>query len=385
MRSCRFFRASSKLLICIFFLVTLFLCTTSLYAQSQSYLSIEDVKQKLELDIYWEPLTEELLLSKDELTASLSLDSQMITYSNHLPSFFPNALKKENGILMISQISFNDLARFFNRTNERKNEPTRDLKPTENTLYAKNGKHLNIQIDDIVGYRVGAILIDPGHGGRDAGCVGSYVENGKTHIVYEKNIALTVSLDLYNRLKKTYPDKKIILTRNGDYYPTLPERVKQANSIKVKENESILYISIHANASLNNRAQGFEVWYLPPEYRRNVLEKTDETKEIHTILNSMLEEEYTMESILMSKYVLDGLDQQIGNVSRNRGIKEEEYIVVKGVNMPSILVELGFVSNKEEAKRLCTPSYLDKCTTGIYNGLTSFIYQFESSKGFIAR
>jgi len=350
------------------------------FAASQSYLSVDEVKQKLDLDVYWEPLTEELLLSKGELTASLSLDSQIVFYSNKLFSSFSTTLKKEEGTLMISQASFDALSIFFNKI-----ERTFDItaKPTEDVVKAE--KYTKPQIDDMIGYRVGAILIDPGHGGRDAGCVGSYVENGKTHIVYEKNIALTVSLDLYNRLRKTYPDKKIMLTRNGDYYPTLPERVKKANSIKVKDNESVLYISIHANASLNNRAQGFEVWYLPPEYRRNVIEKTDETKEIHTILNSMLEEEYTMESILMSKYVLEGLDKQIGYVSRNRGIKEEEYIVVKGVNMPSILVELGFVTNKEEAKRLCDPSYLNKCTTGIYNGLTSFIYQFESSKGFIAR
>ncbi len=355
----------------------------SLYAASKAYLSIEEVRQKLALDIYWEPLTEELLLSKGELSASLSLDSQVVLYSNRLPSAFENALKKENGMLMINPGILDDLSRFFNKINEKRNEPR--VEPAKKEEYAKRNVPFKNHLDDMTGYRVGAILIDPGHGGRDAGCVGSYVENGKTHIVYEKNIALTVSLDLYNRLRKAYPDKKILLTRNGDYYPTLPERVKKANSIKVKDNESVLYISIHANASLNNRAQGFEVWYLPPEYRRNVIEKTDETKEIHTILNSMLEEEYTMESILMSKYVLDGLDKQIGNVSRNRGIKEEEYIVVKGVNMPSILVELGFVTNKEEAKRLCTPSYLDKCTTGIFNGLSSFIYQFESSRGFIAR
>lgn len=332
--------------------------------------------------MYWEPLTEELLLSKEDKSASLSLDSSLVCFSNRIFHSLPSTLKKENGVLMISQDSFEALSSFFDGTNSSELEKRQKIGKDEKEQ-SPQGKR--VQLDDLAGYKVGAILIDPGHGGRDAGCVGSYVENGKTHIVYEKNIALNVSLDLYNRLRKTYPEKKILMTRSGDYYPTLPERVKKANSIKVKDNESVLYISIHANGSLNNRAQGFEVWYLPPEYRRKVIEKTDETKEIHTILNSMLEEEYTMESILMSKYVLEGLDKQIGNVSRNRGIKEEEYVVVKGVNMPSILIELGFVTNKEEAKRLCNPAYLNKCTTGIYNGLVDFIYQFESSKGFIAR
>ena len=330
-------------------------------------MSIEDAKKTLDADIYWEPFTKELLFSKEDRSASLSLDSSFILYANMSYAFFENSLKLENNAVHISHECLASLASYFNTEKL-------DIQNIQEDIYH----------NDMQGYRVGAILIDPGHGGKDAGAVDSYVEGGKTHIVYEKNIALTVSLDLYKRLKTAYPDKKIELTRDGDYYPTLPQRVKKANSIKVKKNEAVLYISIHANASLNNRAHGFEVWYLPPEYRRTVIEKNEETKDIHAILNSMLEEEYTMESILMSKYVLDGLDKAIGHLSRNRGIKEEEYIVVKNVKMPSILIELGFVTNKEEAKRLSDPYYLKKCAEGIYNGLQSFIYQFESSRGFIA-
>ena len=326
-----------------------------IYAQNN--ITIREAKKHLNADVYWEPLTEELLFSKNDMTASILLDSNMILYSNMSYSVLTKPATLENGEVKISNECLKEIRNFFE----------------------------NIEVPTEIGYHVGAILIDPGHGGRDAGCVGSYTENGKTHILYEKNIALSISLDLYNRLKKTYPDKNIILTRNDDTYPTLPERVKMANSIKVNKNEAILYISIHANASLNNRAQGFEVWYLPPEYRRNLIDKDETPKDIHEILNSMLEEEYTMESVLMATAVLEGLNKEIGSVSRNRGIREEEYIVVKNVKMPSILVEVGFVSNKEEAKRLNTPSYLKKCTTGIYNGLVSFIYQFESSRGFIAK
>ena len=345
----------------------LFLFSSLLFAKPGSYVSIEDAKKTLDADIYWEPFTKELLFSKEERSASLSLDSSFILYANMSYAFFENSLKLENNAVHISHECLASLASYFNTEKL-------DIQNIQEDIYH----------NDMQGYRVGAILIDPGHGGKDAGAVDSYVEGGKTHIVYEKNIALTVSLDLYKRLKTAYPDKKIELTRDGDYYPTLPQRVKKANSIKVKKNEAVLYISIHANASLNNRAHGFEVWYLPPEYRRTVIEKNEETKDIHAILNSMLEEEYTMESILMSKYVLDGLDKAIGHLSRNRGIKEEEYIVVKNVKMPSILIELGFVTNKEEAKRLSDPYYLKKCAEGIYNGLQSFIYQFESSRGFIA-
>ncbi len=353
-----------SIFIALFFSFLLVNIWDVLSAENSLYVELEQAKNTLDASLYFEPLSGELLFSKNELSASLSLDSSLLFYSDASCIFLKNPPKKEGGKILISKESMQELKKFFNIREKREK--------------IEGGK-------ESFGYTVGAILIDPGHGGKDPGCVGSYTENGKNKIVYEKDIALSVSLNLYNKLKKTYPDKNIQLTRNGDYYPTVPERVKKANSIKVKKNEAILYISIHANASLNNRAQGFEVWYLPPEYRRNVLEKNEETKEIHTILNSMMEEEYTMESILMSKYVLDGLNREIGDVSRNRGIKEEEYIVVKNVKMPSILVELGFVTNKEEAKRLCTPSYLEKCTQGIYSGLVSFIHQFESSSGFIAR
>jgi len=337
------------------FIFLISIISSLIYAQNS--ITIKEAKERLNADVYWEPLSEELLFSKNDMTASVLLDSNIILYSNTTYSILTTPPTLENGEIKISNECLREIQNFFEK----------------------------IRIPTEIGYHVGAILIDPGHGGRDAGCVGSYTENGKTHILYEKNIALSISLDLYNRLKKTYPDKNIILTRKDDTYPTLPERVKMANSIKVNKNEAILYISIHANASLNNRAQGFEVWYLPAEYRRNLIDKDEAPKDIHSILNSMLEEEYTMESVLMAKAVLDGLDKEIGNVSRNRGIKEEEYIVVKNVKMPSILIEIGFVTNKEEAKRLNTPAYLKKCTTGIYNGLVSFIYQFESSKGFIAR
>lgn len=337
------------------FIFLISLSFSFLYAQNN--ITIKEAKERLNADVYWEPLTEELLFSKNDMTASLLLDSDMVLYSNKSYSILTKPATFESGEIKISNECLKEIRNFFE----------------------------NIRVPTEIGYHVGAILIDPGHGGRDAGCVGSYTENGKTHILYEKNIALSISLDLYNRLKKTYPDKNIMLTRNDDTYPTLPERVKMANSIKVNKNEAILYISIHANASLNSRAQGFEVWYLPPEYRRELINKEDAPKDIHSILNSMLEEEYTMESVLMAKAVLDGLDKEISNVSRNRGIREDEYIVVKNVKMPSILVEVGFVSNKEEAKRLNTPEYLKKCTNGIYNGLVSFIYQFESSRGFIVK
>ena len=237
--------------------------------------------------------------------------------------------------------------------------------------------------EEIQYYRIGAILIDPGHGGKEPCAWREYTSDGKIKRIQENDINLSVSLDLRDRLKKNYPDKNILITRDDDSYLTLEERVEIANSVALEPHEAILYISIHVNASLDKKANGFEVWYLSPGYRRNLLQAQDDIDtDLLPILNSMLEEEYTTESILIAKFILDGMEKSVGDLSPSRGIKEEEWFVVRNANMPSVLVEVGFLSNQEEAARLADEAYLRKLSEGIYNGLAAFITHFERSGGF---
>lgn len=233
-------------------------------------------------------------------------------------------------------------------------------------------------------YRIGAILIDPGHGGKDPGAIGSYTKNGKRITINEKDITLDISLKLAEKLRQLYPDKKIIMTRSDDTWLSLEDRVDMANSIQLEAHEAILYVSVHVNASLDKKATGYEVWYLSPGYRRTVIDPAlaEGDEFLATILNSMMEEEYTTESILMAKFILDGLTAQIGNQSPSRGIKEEEWFVVRNVNMPSVLIETGFITNEKEAALLASQEYLRKLAQGIYNGLVAFVTNFERSRGF---
>ncbi|MCR4938492.1 MAG: N-acetylmuramoyl-L-alanine amidase [Treponemataceae bacterium] len=232
-------------------------------------------------------------------------------------------------------------------------------------------------------FSIGTILIDPGHGGKDPGAIDTLTVDGKKINVQEKDIVLNVGKKLYTLLKKKYPDKNIVMTRDTDVFLSLEERVEIANNIPLDEREAVLYVSIHVNAAFDKTAGGFEVWYLSPGYRRTVISGSEaEDKELLPILNSMMEEEYTTESILMAKYILDGLDSKIGSVMTNRGIKEEEWFVVRNAKMPSVLVELGFLTNPREAAILTDESYLKKIADGIYNGIVSFIVHFECSRGF---
>lgn len=233
-------------------------------------------------------------------------------------------------------------------------------------------------------FSVAAILIDPGHGGRDPGAIGEF-GSGKDRLrVAEKDVALAIGRDVYDRLVERWPDKRIIITRRGDTFPTLDERVEMANDVQLGINEAIIYVSIHANASFNKSASGFEVWYLNPEYRRTVVDpmKAQGVDEhVLPILNAMLEEEYTTESVFLAKTILGGLAGVVGEVSANRGLRAEEWFVVRNAKMPSVLVEVGFVTNEEEARRLSDPGHLRKLGDGIYNGIVEFVDYFEHRKG----
>lgn len=229
--------------------------------------------------------------------------------------------------------------------------------------------------------RIGAIFIDPGHGGRDPGAIGTFARDGTTISLQEKNVVLEVGLQLRALLQERYPEKSVVLSRDDDTYLTLEERTQLANSIDVEANESVIFVSIHANASLNRRASGFEVWFLPQEFRRRDLVSAEQTgvadPDVLEILNTMREEEITIESILLARNVLTGIESQIGSVSPNRGLREESWYVVRNAKMPSILVEVGFVTNEEEAMRLRDDEYLRRVTGGIYTGIVNFVRSFE--------
>jgi N-acetylmuramoyl-L-alanine amidase len=238
--------------------------------------------------------------------------------------------------------------------------------------------------DDGARFRIAAIIIDPGHGGKDSGAVGAFTIQGKPLRLVEKDVTLKVSKELHTLLSRLYPDKQVLLTRTGDTYPTLENRVAIANSVPLRENEAIVFVSIHANASFNKQARGYEVWYLSPDYRRNVLDrsKVTDSAEVIPILNAMLEEEFTTESILMAQSILHRLGETAGNAMPSRGIKAEEWFVVRNARMPSVLVELGFVTNEEDARLMVDETYLKKVSEALYKGITDFVTTFERSGGF---
>ncbi|MDR2768039.1 MAG: N-acetylmuramoyl-L-alanine amidase [Treponema sp.] len=240
--------------------------------------------------------------------------------------------------------------------------------------------------EDRTRFRIAAVIIDPGHGGKDSGAVGTHTVNGKTFRSVEKEITLAVSKNLSTLLGAAFPDKRILLTRTGDSYPTLEERVGIANAVPLRENEAIIYVSIHANASLNKAARGYEVWYLPAETRRTLIdrEKYADAEEVIPILNDMLEEEFTSESTRIGQFILNRFREALGSRIPARGLKAENWYVIRNARMPAVLVELGFVTNLQDAQFMASEEGLKSYAASLYKGITDFIEEFEKSGGYVA-
>jgi N-acetylmuramoyl-L-alanine amidase len=233
--------------------------------------------------------------------------------------------------------------------------------------------------NDASRFRIAAIIIDPGHGGRDPGTVGTMTVNGRKTEVYEKDVVLKVGLGLRDALTRTYPDKRILMTRDSDIFRTLDYRADMANAVTVRENEAVIFISIHANWGANRNARGYEVWHITSGTRRSLISPSQHnySSDITAILNAMLEEEYTTESIFLADSILQGLDRSFGNSMPSRGRKANDWFVVRNSRMPAVLVELGFLSNQQDLALMTGEEGLQKFTSSLYNGITNFIGIFE--------
>ena len=221
------------------------------------------------------------------------------------------------------------------------------------------------------------IIIDAGHGGKDPGA--------HRKKIYEKDIALAVALKLEKKLKKN-KKYKVILTRRTDKFLTLDQRTDVAN-----DNKGDIFISIHVNAIANSKFYGIETFYLniaADNYSRRLesVENAENQKKISDlqfILADLLKKANTKESVDLASFVQSSL---IFNLRRkykyikNLGVKNAMFYVLLDTKMPSILVELGFITNKRDFKRLLNKKYQDKLATSILKGIDKFFSKYKKRK-----
>ena len=218
------------------------------------------------------------------------------------------------------------------------------------------------------------IAIDPGHGGEDPGASGP---GG----LREKVVVLQIARRLEAQLAKT-PGFKPVLIRTGDYYVSLKNRRDQARSLQAD-----LFISIHADAFREPSARGASIYTLSTRGATSTTAQylADSENEADRVGGVQLAEMDPMLAGVLADLSMTGtLDtslnvgrlilQQIEGVARlhKQQVEQAGFVVLKSPDVPSLLVETGFISNPQEAERLATPTYQDKMARAIRRGIQSW-------------
>lgn len=232
-------------------------------------------------------------------------------------------------------------------------------------------------------YKITTIVIDPGHGGKDPGAIG----RGGTR---EKDVVLVIAKEL-KRLLSERLGVRVVLTRTGDYFIPLRERTARANNERAD-----LFISIHANAALGRaRGGGFETYYhslaLTPEAkavakRENAVIRLEKgsrrvMSQAEFILWDMAHNTYLNESSDLAILVQEGLDKKLK--IRNRKVDQAHFYVLSGADMPSILVEVAFISNPREENMLRSLDFQKRVAEGLYNAIALYKRNYERSMGLV--
>ncbi len=219
--------------------------------------------------------------------------------------------------------------------------------------------------------KIKRVVIDPGHGGKDPGAIGS---KG----LLEKNVVLAVGKRLARILKEKY-NMEVILTRDKDVYIPLEERTAIANS-----NNADLFISIHANASRRRSAKGIETYILNwtsdeeairVAARENAIsfkKMKQSQSELQMILQDLARDDKKDKSMKLAYNVQNSMVDTLSNDYKrvvDLGVKQALFYVLVGAEMPSILVEVSFISNREEEKRLSQKKYRAKIAEAIARGV----------------
>lgn len=241
--------------------------------------------------------------------------------------------------------------------------------------------------------RVRTVVVDPGHGGKDAGCVS---RDGKT---YEKTVALDIATRLADKIRAAHPDVKALMTRSDDRYIPLDERAGFAN-----KHDADLFISVHINAQDGGTAaHGYSIHCLGQSSRKgnDLFSKNLELcKRENSVI--LLEDDYTTKyqgfdpndpqsyilfnliqnsnlerSLAFAESVNDAMNG--GSIPYSRGVSQDPFLVLWRTTMPAVLVECGFMSNPSDLAVLRTPEGRDGIATAIARAFTNYKKKYDGT------
>ncbi len=224
---------------------------------------------------------------------------------------------------------------------------------------------------------VGRIVLDPGHGGKDPGA--------SAFGMHEKDIVLQVAKKLAVKLQREL-GCEVILTRSADVFLSLEERTAIANT-----NSADLFISLHLNAHPSAKVHGFETYYLnltsdPDAIRVAALENatsSHQLSDLQNILSDIMKNSKIDESSRLAHKVqaslFTGLSARKYPQVKNLGVKQAPFYVLIGAEMPAVLIEMAFISNKTDAGQVKKSGYQDALAAEIYQGIQGYIRTITAS------
>lgn len=235
-------------------------------------------------------------------------------------------------------------------------------------------------------FKIKTIVIDAGHGGHDPGTIGKKKNR-------EKDIALKIALKLGANIEKNLPGVKVLYTRKDDRYVIWDDRANVAN-----KNKADLFISIHVNASPSPAVYGTETWVmglhktesnLAVAKRENSVILLDEESKARSegfdpdspesyILFSLSQSAYTESSLKLAAKIQDQFQKRVGR--KNHGVKQAGFLVLWKTAMPSVLVEVGFLSNEKEELYLASDDGQELLASGIFRAVRDYKNEVESIK-----
>lgn len=232
------------------------------------------------------------------------------------------------------------------------------------------------------GFTVKTVVLDAGHGGKDIGALGRH------HRLQEKDYALAVARKVRSILERA--GVNVVMTREGDTFIPLPERAAMANKLGAD-----LFVSIHINSSRARILRGFECYYLSDAtddsarsleaLENSALKLSDGAGVEHsTGLDKTLWDLTLTENRIESAALAENICAAVEGTAAvtNRGVKTAKFYVLKHTNMPSVLVEVCYLSNRDDETKLKNASFQDRIAEAVARGVAQYKKDFERTEGF---
>ena len=228
--------------------------------------------------------------------------------------------------------------------------------------------------------KIKTIVIDPGHGGKDSGTMGT-----KRFKIYEKHVALAVSLKLGKYISDAFPEVEVIYTRDSDFFLELNERTEIANKANAD-----LFISIHCDGFTNPKPSGASVFvmgmsklkanmdvamrensaiYLEDNYKKKYDGFDPKSPESYIVF-SLMQNTYLNQSLKIAEQVETQFSTRANR--KSRGVKQAPFYVISRTNMPSVLIECGFLTNPKEEEFLHSEIGQDYIASAIFRAFRSY-------------